>query len=125
MAAVPRGAALAGLPGLAQPCPMAIPSGLVTVRQMVVWGLAAAAAARVRHRSGSRAPRPCPSPGVSARPRSVASGKTRSCRTGRGLGAPGDAGDADGEGDGDCGDESAPEPSLAGGWLPVPVTRGP
>ena len=103
---------LAGGLGRAQPWPMAMPSWLVMVRQMVVWGLRIAVAARVRHRSGSRGPRPCPSPGLSARPRSVASGMMRSCRTGRGPAWPRD-------GDGGCA-EPGPVLSLPGGRLSRP-----
>ena len=80
----PPTAGVARHPGLAQPWPMAMPWASVMVTQMVLCGLAAAVAARVRHSSGSRGPRPCPSPGLSARPRSVARGKMRSCRAGRG-----------------------------------------
>ena len=71
-------------PDFTQPWPIAMPSALVTVTQMVVWGLRAAVAARARHRAGSRVPRPCPSPGRSARPRRVASGNTRSVSVGGG-----------------------------------------
>ncbi len=72
-----------GLRGRPQPWPMAMPSGLVTVMQMRLCGLAAASSARSRHRSGSRGPSPCASPGRSARSSSVASGTVRSASAGR------------------------------------------
>ena len=72
----PGGRARRAPAGLAQPWPIAMPSGSVTVTQMVVWGLRVAVAARVRQRAGSRVPRPCPSRGRSAWPRRVASGRS-------------------------------------------------